>query len=111
MSMRGEAPEVQKAFYNSRAWQLVRKEYLSQVGGVCERCYSRGIITPAYIVHHKEYITPTNYLDPSILLSHANLEALCLDCHNTEHHSTAKARRRFKIDETGGVEIIPDPPR
>lgn len=101
MSMRAEAPEIQKAFYNSKAWQRCRSEYLSSVGGLCERCEKKGIIRPAKIVHHKEYIDVTNVTDPMILLSFDNLEALCMDCHNAEHF---KSRRRYRIDEFGRVE-------
>ena len=100
MSMRTEAPEKQRAFYNSREWQNCRKEYLARVGGLCERCEKKGIIRPAKIVHHKEYIDTTNITDPSVLLAFDNFEALCIDCHNAEHF---KKRRRFSVDEFGRV--------
>ena len=100
MSMRSEAPEAQKAFYNSKEWQRCRKEYLARVGGLCERCLSRGIVRPAKVVHHREYINVVNITDPSVLLSPDNLEALCIDCHNSEHF---KNRRRFSVDEFGRV--------
>lgn len=51
--------------------------------GVCERC--GGL---ARIVHHRRYITPQNIQDPSVTLDWANLEALCIDCHNAEHMSS-----------------------
>lgn len=102
MSMRKEAPEQQRAFYHSRAWQRCRSEYLSSVGGLCERCEAKGIIRPARIVHHKEYISPANITDPAILLSFKNLEALCQDCHNAEHIPNGK---RYRVDEYGRVEI------
>ena len=101
MSMRAEAPEAQKAFYKSKEWQRCRSEYLSRVGGLCERCEAKGIIRPARIVHHKDYIDINNITDPSVLLSFDNLEALCQDCHNMEHHPSS---RRYKIDEYGRVE-------
>ena len=101
MSMRKEAPEEQHAFYHSHAWLRCRSEYLSSVGGLCERCEAKGIIRPARFVHHKTYISPENMRDASILLSFDNLEALCFDCHNSEHFETKK---RFKVDEYGRVE-------
>ena len=101
MSMRQEAPEQQRAFYKSIEWQRCRSEYLSRVGGLCERCMSKGIIRPARIVHHKEYITLNNITDPSVLLSSDNLEALCQDCHNAEHHGSTK---RYTVDDLGRVE-------
>ena len=102
MSMRQEAPELQKAFYNSKEWQRCRAEYLSMVGGLCERCEAKGKINPARFVHHKEYISLNNIQDPEVLLSFDNLEALCFDCHNSEHF---KSKRRYRIDEYGRVQI------
>lgn len=98
MSMRQDAPDRQKAFYHSRAWQKCRREYIASVGGVCERCQKKGIIRPGYIVHHKEYITIQNITDPEVLLSFDNLEYLCFDCHQHEHFPRQK---RYRIDEFG----------
>ena len=100
MSMRQDAPEEQKRFYNSDAWERCRSEYLSLVGGLCERCESKGIVRPARIVHHKEYISAQNITDPAVLLSFDNLEALCQDCHNREHF---KSNKRYQIDKFGRV--------
>lgn len=100
-SMHQEAPEEQRAFYHSAAWQRCRASYISSVGGLCERCYNRGIIRPGYIVHHKTYITPENLGDPNIALDFNNLEYLCLDCHNSEHFK--KKDRRFVIESDGRV--------
>ena len=100
-SMRSEAPEAQRAFYHSKAWQRCRTEYISKVGGLCERCYARGVVRPGYIVHHKEYIDLSNINDPSVLLNHDNLEYLCMDCHNAEHF---KSTKRYKVDEFGRIE-------
>lgn len=100
MSMRSEAPEQQRAFYKSKAWQRCRSEYISKVGGLCERCYAKGIVRPGYIVHHKEYISLDNINDPSILLNHDNLEYLCFDCHQHEHFPK---QRRFTVDDFGNV--------
>ena len=101
MSMRQEAPEAQRSFYHSKVWQRCRSEYLASVGNLCERCESKGIIKPARFVHHKIYITPDNIRDASILLSFDNLEALCFDCHNSEHFASKK---RYKVGELGKIE-------
>ena len=100
MSLRYEAPEQQRAFYHSAAWQKCRAAYIAYVGGLCERCKMKGIIKPGYIVHHKEYITLDNINDPSILLNHDNLEYLCFDCHQREHFPK---QRRFTVDDFGNV--------
>ena len=100
MSLRQDAPKEQKAFYKSKAWQKCREEYISKVGGLCERCLRRGIIKPGYIVHHKEYITPENLTDPEIALCFDNLEYVCLTCHNKEHF---KRKRRYEVRADGSV--------
>lgn len=46
-----------------------------------------GIKTPAYFIHHKEYITDKNYEDDNIFFNIDNLESLCKACHNQEHFS------------------------
>lgn len=48
----------------------------------CERCGR-----PAQICHHKKHLDDVNVHDPTVALSFDNLEALCIDCHNTEHGS------------------------
>lgn len=106
MSMRREDPEAQAAFYGSRAWKRCRTEYKKSVGGLCERCKTKGLIEPGYIVHHKEYINARNITDPNILLNFDNLELLCMDCHNKEH-GREKKNKRFMIGENGKVFCIP----
>ena len=102
-----------KRFYTSKTWKRCRKEYLQSVGYLCERCYAKGVLTPAKIVHHKTYITPENIGDPNITISHDNLEALCWKCHDEEHdhdyHRTQRGdKSRFRVDEFGNVTIKED---
>jgi len=73
-------------FYASAAWKKTRAAYLQSVGGLCERCELRGLIEVATIVHHKVYLTEQNINDLEAALSWRNLEALCSECHNREHH-------------------------
>jgi len=96
-----------KAFYKSKEWQKCRAAYIKSVGGLCERCLSRGMIVPGYIVHHKCYLTPENIQDTSITLNWDNLEYLCHDCHNNEHFSEKPIRYRILSD--GRVELISPP--
>ena len=107
MSLRKEAPEKQKAFYKSKAWQKCRAEYISKVGGLCERCLKRGIVKPGYIVHHKEYINLDNLDDPAVLLNHENLEYLCFDCHQREHFAR---KRRYEVAVDGSVIVCETSP-
>lgn len=86
-----------KSFYLSQSWEQTRAAYLTAQDFICERCGE-----PAKIVHHKKYITRDNVNDAGITLSWDNLEALCQDCHNKEHHKqTPKLRYRFGAD--GGI--------
>lgn len=106
MSMRQEAPEQQRAFYKSKAWQHCRAAYIAKVGGLCERCLARGYYVPGYIVHHKEHIDPDNITDPSVLLNFDNLEYLCQNCHNEEHFGKKK---RYVINADGSVAVADSP--
>lgn len=78
--------EYARKFYKSKQWKDTRASYLSSVHGLCERCEKKGMTVPAKLVHHKQYLRPTNIDDPSITLDWRNLEALCQDCHAWEHH-------------------------
>ena len=72
-------------FYKTKIWQDCRLAFLKDKHFICERCED-----PATIGHHKIYLTPENISDPWITLSWDNLEALCQDCHNTEHHGSGE---------------------
>lgn len=86
-----------KSFYLSQAWENTRAAYLMSQDYICERCGE-----PAKIAHHKRYLTRENINDAGITLSWDNLEALCQDCHNKEHHKR-KPRLRYKFDAAGGI--------
>ena len=75
------AKEFSKWFYDSIQWRKTRSAYIKHVYGLCERCGNTG-----KVVHHKIKLTPDNINDMNILLSFDNLELLCQDCHNKEHH-------------------------
>ena len=86
-----------KAFYLSASWQQVRKSYLISQDYICERCGN-----PAKIVHHKKHLDKDTINIPDISLSHDNLEALCQDCHNREHHGK-KRNLRYRVSEDGSI--------
>lgn len=93
-------------FYNSDAWRSCRDSFLKSKDYLCERCAANGDIVAAKIAHHKTYLTERNINDPAIALSWDNLEALCQDCHNKEHHY-AERKRRYAFDADGNVVIPP----
>ena len=94
--------EYAKGFYKSAAWKRARQQVITRSNGLCERCKARGIYKPGYIVHHKEYITPGNISNPNITLNLDNLEYVCEDCHNKEHHRNDK-KKRYAFDEAGNL--------
>lgn len=85
-------------FYKSRSWKNTRAEYLRKVGGLCEQCLSRGIYTPAEIIHHKQHLTEENIKNAKIALNFDNLEALCRICHAEQHNAYM---RRFSFNDDG----------
>ena len=99
-----------RAFYNSKAWQRTRRAYRQSVGGLCERCLEKGVITPAEIVHHKIPLTDENVSDTSISLGWDNLQALCRQCHAEVHDEiyAKRTRKRYRIDKSGRVIIRDD---
>lgn len=95
-----------RSFYTSDEWRACRAGYLDKVGGLCERCLAKGIITAGdskhpIEVHHKTRLTPATLADPSVALNWDNLEALCWQCHREEHHPTI----RWRCDADGHVEL------
>lgn len=96
-----------KKFYASEAWQTTRRSFLMTKNFLCERCSTEINPVPATIVHHKVWLNELNINDPEVALSQDNLEALCQDCHNKEHHKNV-SRVPYRWDENGNV--IPSPP-
>lgn len=71
--------------------------------GMCEKCFERGKLVPAEIVHHIVHITETNINDPSVTLSFGNLMRVCRDCHAELHYSGSGYTPRVSFDENGRV--------
>ncbi|GGC97829.1 HNH endonuclease [Pontibacillus salipaludis] len=93
-----------KKFYKSASWRKCRDAYFNSQQGMCERCES-----PGKIVHHKTWLTSKNINDPCISLNYEELELLCQDCHNKEHHSTSCSRREdVKFNKMGELVKVGD---
>lgn len=97
------AKDYAKSFYKSKGWLKSRRGYIHSVGGICERCKSKGKFIPGKIVHHKNYISEDNIYDVSVTLNWDNLEYLCQDCHNLEHHSNSLIEDGLLFDEEGNL--------
>ena len=109
---RGVAQSWAVKFYHSRGWRTVQASYMRReapVGGglcppyMCERCFERGRLVPAEIVHHKVWLTPENITDPTVTLSYGNLMRVCRDCHAAIHSGEGDFRQRVGFDENGRV--------
>ena len=101
VEIRGRAKSFADVFYTSPAWKRCARGYRNSVGGLCERCKERGLITPAEEVHHKIHLTPENINRPEITQNWRNLIALCKDCHLKEHRKP----KRWSVDENGAVRL------
>lgn len=95
--------ELTAGFYKTKLWQDCRRSYIKQVGGLCERCYNKGIIKHGDTVHHKIHLTPNNINCPEITLNFDNLELVCRDCHAEIHH---RKEKRYTVTEDGKINII-----
>ena len=93
-----------KAFYKTQEWRDARQAYLKRVGGLCERCLKRGLITPAIVVHHRIHLDSKTITDPKMRTGYDNLEALCWACHEREH----KSSKRYMVDINGHVYTKPE---
>ena len=88
-------------FYQSKAWRRLSRAFLLSKSYICERCGN-----PAGFAHHKTHITAANVGNPDITLNPANLEALCLECHNTEHFGTGGAiAAGLEFDGNGDLKV------
>lgn len=91
-------PEIAKK-YKSKRWQTLRKQKLLD-SPFCERCLDKGIYNSTYFIHHKEYVTDTNYEDDNVFFNIDNLESLCKSHHNEEHFAT---KDEYEFDKNGDL--------
>jgi 5-methylcytosine-specific restriction endonuclease McrA len=87
-----------RSFYGGKAWKSTQAAYMVSQRYICERCGS-----VARVVHHKKHITPANISDPAITLDWGNLEALCMDCHNSEHGAGPVCAEGLRFDGAGNL--------
>ena len=59
-----------------------------------------GIKTPAYFIHHKDYVTDKNYNNDNVFYNLDNLESLCFNCHQEEHFGS---KEEYGFDENGDL--------
>lgn len=101
------ARDFARNFYSSKRWQKCRDAFMESEHYICERCGR-----PAVIAHHRKYITPENIDDPNVTLSWDNLECLCNNCHEQEHHGKLPViSNGLKFDRHGNVVKADSTPR
>lgn len=99
------AQDFARRFYHSKAWESTQRAYMMapvEVPGhgtcppyMCERCFAKGRLVPAVIVHHKIWLTPSNIDDPDVTLNPDNLMRVCRQCHADIHYPGVGQRVRF----------------
>lgn len=105
---------ARKEFYNSKAWKNVKKAIWLRQHLLCNRC-NRPVYVDGLsdylpkdkrltgIVHHKKYLDNLNVYDDAIALDESNLEGICKDCHEKEHHQDEVTRQEYTFDEYGNL--------
>ena len=105
---------IRQKFYKSKRWQKITKLVWIKQYCLCNRCHK-----PVYvdglsdympkekrrtgIVHHKIYLNDININDPAVALCMDNLEGLCKECHELEHHKDEVVRKEYMFDEDGNL--------
>lgn len=89
---------IDRKFYESQTWRDCQAAYMKKANHLCERCLAKGRHEPARIVHHRIHLTQENLGDPELMYGFDNLEALCIECHNTEHRRGRKVQRWKFVD-------------
>lgn len=78
-----------KSFYASEEWQKLRLLLIAERGPVCRRC-GKIIANPIELIaHHKIELTLGNVHNADVSLNPGNIELICHDCHDKEHHRFA----------------------
>ena len=79
--------DVERGFYQSAAWRAVRAAFLREQP-LCVNCQGRGRVVPAVVADH---VRPLK--DGGARFDWANLQALCVSCHNRKTAIETAGRR------------------
>ena len=79
--------DTERGFYQSAAWRAVRAAFLRE-HPVCTRCEGRGRVVAAVVADH---IQPLK--DGGARFDWANLQGLCVPCHNSKTAGETAKRR------------------
>lgn len=92
--------------YNNSSWRKLRDTYMHE-HPLCEECLSKGKITPAVDVHHKDSPFKGGTVNYNKLLDYNNLMSVCKECHSSIHnrqqgHVSAEDVIKFLDELLGG---------
>lgn len=86
--------KVAESFYQSREWRGLIKRIKQVRGNFCEQCGSADRVIGDHKIERK---------DGGADLDEANIELLCIRCHNTKTARARKARANGRVIEAAKV--------
>lgn len=87
-------------FYTLKPWRDLSYTIKIDRGFKCEQCGWVAVTNEdrkKLIAHHRDELTDDNINNPQIALNPANIEILCLDCHNKEHKRFGHAKQVYIV--------------
>jgi 5-methylcytosine-specific restriction endonuclease McrA len=80
-----------RSIYNDHTWRKISRLQRKREP-LCERCSAAGRLAHAEVVHHKIPITEATR---HLMYDVSNLECMCRECHEVEHHRAAGYSNEF----------------
>lgn len=93
-----DARKLRQKAYNNSQWRKLRDTYLKE-HAVCQKCISKGKITPATSVHHIKSPFKNGEINWNLLLDYTNLMSVCHECHAEIHNEQNGNKTISKIIE------------
>ena len=85
--------------YSTPRWRAFRAE-IKRTRVLCERCKAIGCFKTGDHVHHRK----DPRVAPMLAFDEANVELLCVACHNREHHGRPAVSAPARMQGVGGSE-------
>jgi len=90
-----------RKLYSTKAWKVRRRDQLL-LQPLCERCLSRGVITPATVAHHVE-----RHDGDEFKFFHGKLASSCADCHDVDEQRIENGGQpRRDVDDDGWPKTV-----
>lgn len=79
--------EERQSIYQSKRWKALRKAKLMEQP-LCELCLSKGKVTPAIDIHHKDsFLNYEGLKRLEVAYDFSNLLSVCKECHSYLHRN------------------------